>query len=224
MGSPMLTSDNWQALLLTLQLSGVTTLILLLVCTPLAWWLARSQFRYKFLLDALAALPLVLPPTVIGFYLLLLLGSNGPLARHLDINLAFSFWGLVVGSLIYSLPFVLQPLQDSFRSLGEQPLETASTLRMGPWDRFFRLVLPLCRNGFLTATVLGFAHTLGEFGVVLMIGGNIPGETRVASIAIYEHVESLEYGQAHALSLWVIAIAATLLILAYGFTRRRSTL
>lgn len=220
----MLTSDNWQALLLTLQLSGVTTLILLLVCTPLAWWLARSQFRYKFLLDALAALPLVLPPTVIGFYLLLLLGSNGPLARHLDINLAFSFWGLVVGSLIYSLPFVLQPLQDSFRSLGEQPLETASTLRMGPWDRFFRLVLPLCRNGFLTATVLGFAHTLGEFGVVLMIGGNIPGETRVASIAIYEHVESLEYGQAHALSLWVIAIAATLLIFAYGFTRRRSTL
>ncbi|MEM7282031.1 MAG: molybdate ABC transporter permease subunit [Pseudomonadota bacterium] len=217
----MLAVDDLQALLLTLKLSAVTTLFLLLVCTPLAWWLSQTRVRFKFVIDAIAALPLVLPPTVIGFYLLLLLGANGPLAQHFDVNLAFTFWGLVVGSMIYSFPFVLQPLQDVFRSLGSRPIETAQTLGAGPWDRFFNVALPLSKSGFLTATVLGFAHTLGEFGVVLMIGGNIPGETRLASIAIYEHVETLEYGQAHTLSLWILAIALMLLMFAYGFARRR---
>ena len=197
----MFTSADLTAFFLTLQLAFITTLILLILGTPLAWYLARSRWRYKFILEALVALPLVLPPTVLGFYLLLLLGNNGPLGYLMQSigaePLAFSFTGLVIGSVFYSIPFVVQPLQDAFNNIGKRPMEAAATLGASPFDRFISVALPLARQGFLTAIVLGFAHTLGEFGVVLMIGGNIPGETKVLSIAIYEHVEALEYANAH---------------------------
>ena len=216
----MLSPDDLQAFLLTLKLAAVSTVILLLLCIPVGWWLSQTQFRGKALVDAVIALPLVLPPTVIGFYVLVLLGGNGPIAKYLDIQLAFSFWGLVVGSVIYSLPFVLQPIQDAFANLNPRALDTAATLGAAPFDRFISVALPLSKPGILTGTVLGFAHTLGEFGVVLMIGGNIPGETRVASIAIYDHVESLAYGQAHTLALWILAVSLMLLLFVYGFIRR----
>ncbi|WP_421867320.1 molybdate ABC transporter permease subunit [Motiliproteus sp.] len=219
----METSDL-SALSITLQLAGLTTLILLLLGTPLAWWLARSRWRYKFLLEAVIALPLVLPPTVLGFYLLIALGPNGPIGGLAEAlggrSLAFSFTGLVIGSVFYSMPFVVQPLQNAFTAIGPRPLEVAATLRAGPLDRFFTVAVPLARSGFLTATVLGFAHTVGEFGVVLMIGGNIPGETQVLSIAIYDHVEALEYGQAHWLSGGLLAMSFALLILVYALNRR----
>jgi molybdate transport system permease protein len=212
------------AFVLTLKLAVITTVILLLISTPLALWLARSQWKYKFIIETLIALPLVLPPTVIGFYLLLLLGPNGPigmlstaLTGH---ALAFTFTGLVIGSVMYSLPFVVQPLQNVFASLGDTVMEQAATLRAGPWDRFFNVMLPMARPGFLTAAVLGFAHTIGEFGVVLMIGGNIPGETQVISIAIYDHVESLEYVQAHLVSGVLLILSFTMLVVVYGFNRR----
>ena len=212
------------ALVITLKLAAVTTLILLLLGTPLAWWMSRTQWRFKFMLEALVALPLVLPPTVLGFYLLLVLGANGPLAGLLEVlggkSLAFTFSGLVIGSVIYSMPFVVQPLQDAFTSVGRRPLEVAATLRASPIDRFFTVAVPLARPGFLTATVLGFAHTLGEFGVVLMIGGNIPGETRVASIAIYDHVEGLNYIQAHWLSAFLLVLSFALLVMVYALNRR----
>lgn len=192
---------DWQPVWLTLQLAGITTLALLLIGTPIAWWLARTTAWYKQPLAALVALPLVLPPTVLGFYLLLLLGPNGPvgaLTRSVGIGtLPFTFAGLVVASVIYSLPFLVQPLQNTFEALGDRPIEAAATLRASPWDRFFTVIVPLARPGFLTAAVLTFAHTMGEFGVVLMIGGSIPGETKVLSVAIYDHVETLQYGQAH---------------------------
>ena len=192
--------------------------------TPLAWWLARSRLRLKFVLEALIALPLVLPPTVLGFYLLLALGPDGPLGKLSALlgggTLAFTFTGLVIGSVIYSLPFVVQPLQDAFASIGRRPLEVAATLRASPVDRFFTVALPLARRGFFTAAVLGFAHTVGEFGVVLMIGGNIPGATRVASIAIYDHVEGLSYGQAHTLSALLLALSFLLLVAVYAYNRR----
>jgi molybdate transport system permease protein len=220
----MFTSADLTAFFLTLQLAFITTLILLILGTPLAWYLARSRWRYKFFLEALIALPLVLPPTVLGFYLLLLLGNNGPLGYMMETigaePLAFSFIGLVIGSVFYSIPFVVQPLQDAFNNIGQRPMEVAATLGASPFDRFLTIALPLARQGFLTAIVLGFAHTLGEFGVVLMIGGNIPGETKVLSIAIYEHVEALEYANAHLLSASLVLLSFLMLIAVYAINGR----
>jgi molybdate transport system permease protein len=224
MDMTLLNETDITALAITLKLALVSTLILLLLGTPLAWWLARTRWRYKFVPEAIVALPLVLPPTVLGFYLLIALGPNGPIGGLLEIfgiqPLAFTFSGLVIGSVIYSMPFVVQPLQDAFRAIGQRPLEVAATLRASPLDRFFTVAVPLARPGFFTAAVLGFAHTIGEFGVVLMIGGNIPGQTRVASIAIYDHVEGLEFTQAHWLSGTLLIISFLLLILVYGLNRR----
>lgn len=193
--------EDWAAIRLTLELAATTTALLLLLCTPLAWWLAHTRSRWRGPVGAVVALPLVLPPTVIGFYLLVTMGPNGPIG-HLTQSLGlgrlpFTFPGLVVGSLVYSLPFAVQPLQRAFEALGTRPLEAAATLGAGPLDRFFTVALPLARPGFITAAVLAFAHTVGEFGVVLMLGGNIPGVTRVVSVQIYDHVEAMEYAQAH---------------------------
>ncbi len=212
------------ALWITLKLAGLTTVILLLLGTPLAWWLACTRWRFRYLLEALIAMPLVLPPTVLGFYLLIALGPHGPLGGLMvwlgGQPLAFSFTGLVIGSVFYSMPFVVQPLQGAFSAIGPRPLEVAATLRASPLDRFFTVAVPLARPGFLTAAVLGFAHTVGEFGVVLMIGGNIPGETQVLSIAIYDHVEALEYGQAHWLSGGLLLLSFILLLTVYALNRR----
>lgn len=220
----MLTQQDLTALWITLQLAGITTITLLILGTPLAWWLARSHFRLKVLVEAVVALPLVLPPTVLGFYLLIALGPHGPLGMFMQSlggqTLAFSFTGLVIGSVFYSLPFVVQPLQAAFGAIGNRPLEVAATLRASPLDRFFTIAIPLARPGFLTAVVLGFAHTVGEFGVVLMIGGNIPGETQVLSIAIYDHVEGLEYGHAHWLSAGLLLLSFLLLLIVYAVNRR----
>ena len=195
---------DWQPVWLTLKLAGTTTLLLLIIGTPIAWWLARTRAWYKQALSAVVALPLVLPPTVLGFYLLILMAPDGPVGRLTQSlglgTLPFTFEGLVVASVIYSLPFTVQPLQNAFEALGPRPMEVAATLRASPWDRFMTVAIPLARPGFLTAAVLSFAHTVGEFGVVLMIGGSIPGETRVLSVAIYDHVETLEYDQAHLLA------------------------
>jgi molybdate transport system permease protein len=212
------------ALAITLKLALLATLILLLLGTPLAWWLARTCWRFRFLLDAVVAMPLVLPPTVLGFYLLIALGPHGPVGGMMETlggrPLAFTFTGLVIGSVIYSMPFVVQPLQDAFSAVGRRPLEVAATLRASPLDRFLTVAVPLARPGFLTAAVLGFAHTVGEFGVVLMIGGNIPGETRVLSIAIYDHVDRLEYTRAHWLSAGLLLLSFLMLVLVYAFNRR----
>lgn len=216
------------ALFITIKLAAITTAILLLLGTPLAWWLARSQWRFKFLIETVIALPLVLPPTVLGFYLLIMLGPNGPVGGMAEAlggrPLAFTFSGLVIGSVFYSLPFVVQPLQNVFTTIGNNVMEQAATLRAGPLDRFVNVMLPMARPGFLTAAVLGFAHTIGEFGVVLMIGGNIPGETRVVSIAIYDHVESLEYTRAHLLSAGLLLMSFLMLMAVYGLNRRFSVL
>jgi len=221
----MLSTDDIAALWLTFEVASLATVLLLLFGTPLAWWLARTESRWRGVCNALVALPLVLPPTVLGFYLLLLLGPNGPvggLMRELGLGpLPFTFGGLVIASVLYSLPFVVQPLQTAFAAIGEQTLEAAATLRAGPWDTFFSVVIPLARPGFLTAAILGFAHTVGEFGVVLMIGGNIPGKTRVASVQIYNHVEALEYTQAHWLAGGLLAFAFTVLLLLYGVLKSR---
>ncbi|HWK63193.1 MAG TPA: molybdate ABC transporter permease subunit [Eoetvoesiella sp.] len=210
------------ALWLTLQLALVVTAILLVVGTPIAWWLARTPSRWKGPVGALVALPLVLPPTVLGFYLLVVMGPNGPvghLTQALGLGLLpFTFPGLVVASVLYSMPFVVQPIQNAFEAMGERPLEAAASLRASPLDAFFSVALPLSRSGFLTAAILGFAHTVGEFGVVLMIGGNIPDQTRVASVQIYDHVEAMEYGQAHWLAGIMVAISFLVLLLLY--TRR----
>lgn len=218
------TDADLTALVITLELALVSTLILLLVGTPLAWWMARTRWRFKFVLEAVVALPLVLPPTVLGFYLLVALGPHGPVGRLMEAMggrpLAFTFAGLVIGSVVYSMPFVVQPLQNAFAAVGRRPLEVAATLRATPLDRFFTVAVPLARPGFLTAAVLGFAHTLGEFGVVLMIGGSIPGETRVASIAIYEHVEALEYAHAYWLSGALLAASFLMLVVVYALNRR----
>jgi molybdate transport system permease protein len=212
-------SFDWQPVLLSFKLAGLTTLLLLILGTPIAWWLARSRAWYKQMIASVVALPLVLPPTVIGFYLLLLLGPNGPVGRLTEALglgvLPFTFGGLLVASVFYSMPFVVQPLQNAFEAIGNRPLEVAATLRASPLDSFFTVAVPLARPGFLTAAVLGFAHTVGEFGVVLMIGGNIPGETRVLSVAIYDHVESLEYGQAHMISAGMIGFAFLVLLTLY---------
>jgi molybdate transport system permease protein len=220
----MLTEYDLSALEVTLKLAAISTLLLLLLGTPLAWWLARSQWKYKACLEAVIALPLVLPPTVLGFYLLLTLGPSGPVGGLMQWlggqPLAFTFAGLVIGSVIYSLPFVVQPLQNAFSAIGTRPLEVAATLGASPLDRFFTVAVPLARPGFITAAVLGFAHTLGEFGVVLMIGGNIPGETQVLSIAIYDHVEALEYSHAHWLSGGLIVLSFLMLVSIYTVNRR----
>ncbi|MCY4627409.1 MAG: molybdate ABC transporter permease subunit [Acidobacteria bacterium] len=194
----------WPPIRLTLELAGMTTVFLLLLGTPIAWWLARTRFRFKEAVAALVALPLVLPPTVLGFYLLIALGPDGPggfVARLFgERSLAFSFPGLVIGSVLYSLPFTVQPIRSAFEAVGDRPLEAAATLRASPWDAFWTVAVPLARPGLIAGAVLGFAHTVGEFGVILMIGGNIPGATRVLSIAIYDHVELMEWSTAHLLS------------------------
>ena len=209
---------------LTLKLAIISTGLLLILSVPLAWWLARSTGWLKHLISVVVTLPLVLPPTVLGFYLLVAMGANGPLGQLYELmgfgTLAFSFSGLILGSMIYSLPFVVQPLQNAFEAIGHRPLEVAATLCASPVDRFFSVVVPLSAPGFLTATTLGFAHTVGEFGVVLMIGGSIPGETKVLSIAIYEHVESLEYAQAHWLSAGMLLFSFCVLLMMQLFNRR----
>ncbi|BCY01441.1 molybdate ABC transporter permease subunit [Stutzerimonas stutzeri] len=216
----MLDGTDFAAIWLTVKLASVTTLLLLLLGTPLAWWLARTRSRLRGPIGAVVALPLVLPPTVLGFYLLVALGPNGPigqLTQSLGLGLLpFTFAGLVVGSVLYSMPFVVQPLQNAFEAIGERPLEAAATLRAGPWDTFFSVVLPLARPGFVTASVLGFAHTVGEFGVVLMIGGNIPEKTRVVSVQIYDHVEAMEYAQAHWLAGGMLLFSFLVLLMLYG--------
>lgn len=213
--------NYWSAIALTLQLAGLSTLILLLLGTPLAWWLARTQCWLKGPVGALVALPIVLPPTVIGFYLLVAMGPQGPVGQATQALglglLPFTFAGLVVGSVFYSLPFVVQPLQNAFEAIGEHPLEAAATLRASPLDTFVSVVMPLARPGYLTATVMGFAHTMGEFGVVLMIGGNIPDKTRVVSVQIYDHVEALEYAQAHGLALAMVLFSFAVLLALYTF-------
>ncbi len=220
----MLTHIEWLAVWLTLRLALTTTLILLLFGTPLAWWLAGTRSRVRPIIEAVVALPLILPPTVLGFYLLIALGPSGPIGEFMALlggaPLAFTFTGLVIGSVIYSLPFVVQPLQSAFAGIGQRPMEVAATLGASPLDRFFRVALPLARNGYLTAAVLGFAHTVGEFGVVLMIGGSIPGETQVLSIAIYDNVEMLEYGRAHWLAGGLLLLSFGLLMIVYAANRR----
>ena len=211
------------AIWLTLKLASVTTLILLILGTPIAWWLARTNSRLKGPIGAVVALPLVLPPSVLGFYLLVAMGPNGPIGQVTQTvglgTLAFTFSGLVVGSVFYSMPFVVQPLQNAFEAIGDKPLEAAATLRAGPMDRFFNVVLPLARPGFVTASILGFAHTVGEFGVVLMIGGNIPEKTRVVSVQIYDHVEAMEYTQAHWLAGGMLLFAFAVLLILYSGRR-----
>ena len=211
---------------LTLRLAATVTIILLIISTPLAWWLARSRSWLVTPVSVLVALPLVLPPTVIGFYLLVAMGPEGPIGRAtygMGLGtLAFSFWGLVIGSIVYSLPFVVQPLVNVFQLIGERPLEVAATLRADRLDRFFSVVLPLARPGYLTAAVLGFAHTVGEFGVVLMIGGNIAGETRVVSVQLYDHVEALDYANAHSLALIMLVFSVLVLLPLYTFQRKKS--
>ena len=219
-------ADDWSAIRLTLALATVTTVLLLFVGTPIAWWLARTRSIWKGPLGAVVSLPIVLPPTVLAFYLLVFMGPNGPVGRlttALGLGvLPFTFTGLVVASIVYSLPFVVQPIQNAFEAIGRAPLEAAATLRAGPLDRFFSVALPLARPGFLTASILGFAHTIGEFGVVLMIGGNIPGKTRVVSLQIYNHVEALEYDQAGGLALGLLIFSFVVLLALYTHGRGRS--
>lgn len=223
----MFSEADLAAIWLTLKLATITTALLLVIGTPIAWWLARTRSWLKGPVGAVVALPLVLPPTVLGFYLLLAMGPNGfigQLTQELGLGtLPFTFWGLVVASVFYSMPFVVQPIQNAMEALGERPLEVAATLRAGPWDSFFTVVLPLAKPGFITAAILGFAHTVGEFGVVLMIGGNIPGETRVVSVQIYDHVEALEYAQAHTLAGAMVVFAFLVLLCLYGFRRKNTS-
>ena len=219
-----MTPEDWSAVRLTAQLATLTTLLLLLIGTPIAWWLARTRSRSRPLVASLVAMPIVLPPTVMGFYLLLLMGPQGPIGQLTEAlglgRLPFTFAGLVVASVLYSMPFVVQPLQQAFEAIPERMLEAAATLRAGPWDRFFSVVLPLARPGFLTASVLGFAHTVGEFGVVLMIGGNIPNVSRVLSVAIYGHVEALEFDAAHRLAAGMVVFAMVVLVALYVLGQR----
>jgi molybdate transport system permease protein len=221
-----LESADLAAIWLTLKLASLTTLILLVIGTPIAWWLARTRSWLKAPVGAIVALPLVLPPTVIGFYLLLLLGPNGSVGQMTQAlglgTLTFSFSGLVIGSVLYSMPFVVQPLHNAFAAIGQRPLEVAATLRAGPWDTFFNVALPLAKPGFVTGAILGFAHTVGEFGVVLMIGGNIPDKTRVVSVQIFDHVESMEYLQAHWLAGAMLAFSFVVLLALYSSDKTRA--
>lgn len=216
----MISDADLGAITLTIKLAGLVTLILLLIGTPLAWWLARTRSWLKAPVGAVVALPLVLPPSVLGFYLLVGMGPNGPLGQLTQSLgwgvLPFTFWGLLVASVFYSLPFVVQPLQNAFEAIGNRPMEVAATLRASPLDTFFSVVLPLAQPGYLTAMVMGFAHTVGEFGVVLMVGGNIPGQTRVVSVQIYDHVEALEYVDAHRLAAIMLAFSFTVLLALYA--------
>lgn len=215
----MLNAADIATLWLTFKVAGIATLLMLLFGTPLAWWLARTTSRWKSICNALVSLPLVLPPTVLGFYLLVLMGPAGAIGKLTNSlglgTLPFTFPGLVVASVLYSLPFVVQPLQASFTSIGEQPLEAAATLRAGPLDTFFSVIVPLAKPGFLTASILGFTHTVGEFGVVLMVGGNIPDKTRVVSVQIYNHVEALEYSEAHWLAGCLLLFSFSVLLVLY---------
>ncbi|MFL5814501.1 MAG: molybdate ABC transporter permease subunit [Bdellovibrionia bacterium] len=212
--------DDCVPIWLTLKLATISTVLLLLIGTPIAWWLAQTRSWLRVIVGAIVSLPLVLPPTVLGFYLLVLMGPNGwigQLTNGLGVgSLAFTFPGLVIGSVLYSLPFVVQPIQNAFEAMGPRPLEVAATLRAGPWDRFFSVAVPMARPGFVTASILGFAHTVGEFGVVLMIGGNIPGRTRVLSVAIYDHVEALEYTKAHGLAAGMLAFSFLVLLVMHS--------
>ena len=223
-----LTPEDWQAIFLTLRLATLVTIILLIIATPVAWWLTTTRSKLKPIVGALVALPLVLPPTVIGFYLLIAMGPSGPVGEFTQSlglgTLPFTFAGLVIASVIYSFPFVVQPIQNSFEALGKRPLEVAATLRASRLDTFFTVILPLAKPGFITATILGFAHTVGEFGVILMIGGNIPGETQVISVLIYEHVESLQYAQAHSLSAAMIIFSFVVLLLLYSFNQKQKNI
>ncbi|RUO20745.1 molybdate ABC transporter permease subunit [Aliidiomarina haloalkalitolerans] len=223
-----MSANDLQAIWLTLQLAAVSTVILLILSLPLAWWLSQTTSRWRALVEATVALPLVLPPTVLGFYLLVALGPEGFIGGSLEAlgmqHLAFSFTGLVIGSVVYSLPFAVQPLQNAFASVPRELLEAAACLRARFFDRFRHLVLPLAKRGFITAAVLSFAHTIGEFGVVLMIGGNIPGETQVVSIAIYDHVEGLNYGAANQLSLWLLAFSLVVLLIVYSLNRGQAVM
>ena len=214
MGS--LTAAIWQPILLTIELAGITTVLLLIVGTPVAWWLARSKVWWKEGVATFVALPLVLPPTVLGFYLLVALGPNGPGGAIGSLwgarTLAFTFEGLVIGSILYSMPFVVQPIRNAFEAMGERPLEVAATLRASPMRAFWTVAIPLARPGFLTGAVLGFAHTVGEFGVVLMIGGNIPGRTKVLSVAIFDYVETSQWREAHILAAGMVVFAFTVIL------------
>ncbi len=216
----MLSAVDLAAIWLTFKLASLTTATLMVVGTPIAWWLARTRSRIKALVGAVVALPLVLPPTVLGFYLLITLGPHGPvghLTQSLGLGvLPFTFAGLVVASVFYSLPFVVQPLQQAFEAIGPRPLEVAATLRASPWDSFFTVIVPLAKPGFITAAILGFAHTVGEFGVVLMIGGNIPEKTRVVSVQIYDHVEAMEYAEAHVLAGGMLLFSFLVLLTLYS--------
>nr|WP_201276813.1 molybdate ABC transporter permease subunit [Microbulbifer sp. ALW1] len=224
----MLSDADLAAIGLTLRLATTVTILLLLLGTPLALWLAKTRSLSKGPVSALVALPLVLPPTVLGFYLLIFMGPSGPMGQFTEMlglgTLPFTFWGLVVASLLYSLPFVVQPIQNAIEAQGTRPDEVAATLGASPWNRFWHVTLPLAKPGILTASVLGFAHTVGEFGVVLMIGGNIPGETRVVSVQIYDHVEALEYTQAHWLSAAMIVFSFVVLLALYLLQQRKSAL
>ncbi len=216
---------DFAAVWLTLKLATVVTILLLIIGTPIAWWLARTCSALKGVVGAVVALPLVLPPTVIGFYLLVAMGPQGPVGQFtqsLGLGLLpFSFPGLVVGSVFYSLPFVVQPIQNAFEAIGERPLEVAATLRASPWDAFWSVAVPLARPGFITGAILGFAHTVGEFGIVLMIGGNIPDKTRVVSVQIYDHVEAMEYAQAHWLAGGMVIFSFLVLMALYTFNPAR---
>lgn len=220
----MLSDADITTIWLTLKLASIVTILLLLLGTPLAWWLARTQSRFKGIVGAVVALPLVLPPTVLGFYLLLFMGPDGPMGELTSAlglgTLPFTFWGLVVGSLFYSLPFVVQPIQNAFDAIDDSYLEAAFTLKASWLDTFYHVILPLARPGFISASILGFAHTVGEFGVILMIGGNIPGETKVVSVQIYDHVEALDYASAHQLSLMMLVFSFTVLVALYSFQKK----
>lgn len=218
-------SEAWQAIVLTLQLASLTTLVLLLLATPLAWWLSQTRSPWRGPVAALATLPLVLPPSVLGFYLLVAMGPQGPLGQWTQAMgwgvLSFTFTGLLIGSVVFSLPFAVQPIQHAFEAMGPRPMEVAATLRASPWDAFFHVALPLAKPGLWTATILSFAHTVGEFGVVLMLGGNIPGTTRVVSTQIYGHVEAMEYAQAHGLAGGMVVFSFAVLWLLALMKRRR---
>jgi molybdate transport system permease protein len=220
----MTLAELWVPVRLTLTLAAINTVLLLLIGTPIAWWLARSRSRWREMAAAVVAMPLVLPPTVLGFYLLIALGPNGPGGWVASLwggrTLAFSFTGLVIGSLFYSLPFMVQPLRNAFGAVGVEPLEAAATLGATSWQRFWRVVLPLARPGYITGAVMTFAHTVGEFGVVLMIGGNIPGETKVIAIALYDYVERLQWGEAHAIALGMVVFAFVVIAVTFSIDRR----
>ena len=218
-------SADLNAIWLTLKLASVVTVLLMLLGTPIAWWLARTRSAFKGVIGAIVALPLVLPPTVLGFYLLAAMGPHGPVGRFtewLGIGLLpFTFPGLVIASVFYSLPFVVQPIQNAFEAIGERPLEVAATLRASPWDTFWSVAVPLAKPGFLSGAILGFAHTVGEFGIVLMIGGNIPDKTRVVSVLIYDHVEAMEYTQAHWLAGGMVLFSFVVLLALYTYNPAR---